>query len=88
MDENSGEEFEQPADVVVLAAFAFSNNRLLMLSDIVSSTIRKHRKERSDVTSTDSTTMLSMVRQDFENEKFNLYMGAGALGNTERLRSG
>src|SRR5699024_11251136 len=31
----------------------------------VSSTIRKHRKGRSDVTSTDSTTMLSMVRQDF-----------------------
>src|SRR5699024_3961856 len=31
----------------------------------VSSTIRKHRKGHSDVTSTDSTAMLSMVRQDF-----------------------
>lgn len=33
-DTRSGEEFEQPATVVVLAAFTFTNNRLLMLSEI------------------------------------------------------
>src|SRR5699024_11066817 len=34
VDTRTGQEFEQPADVVVLAAFTFSNNRLLMLSEI------------------------------------------------------
>src|SRR5699024_7359018 len=34
VDTRTGQEYEQPADVVVLSAFAFTNNRLLMLSDI------------------------------------------------------
>src|SRR5690625_4789378 len=34
VDTSTGEEFEQPADVVVLAAFTFTNNRLLLLSKI------------------------------------------------------
>src|SRR5699024_5753346 len=34
VDTVTGHEFEQPADVVVLSAFTFTNNRLLMLSDI------------------------------------------------------
>jgi len=83
MDENSGEEFEQPADVVVLAAFAFSNNRLLMLSDI---------GEQYDPETQEGTLGRNFNGQYnhafhgatgfFENEKFNLYMGAGALGAT------
>ena len=83
VDENSGEEFEQPADVVVLAAFAFSNNRLLMLSDI---------GEQYDPETQEGTLGRNFNGQYnhafhgatgfFENEKFNLYMGAGALGAT------
>lgn len=34
LDLNSGQEFEQPADIVVLAAFTMSNTRLLLLSGI------------------------------------------------------
>jgi gluconate 2-dehydrogenase alpha chain len=34
LDLNSGEEYEQPADIVVLAAFTMSNTRLLLLSGI------------------------------------------------------
>jgi gluconate 2-dehydrogenase alpha chain len=34
LDLNSGEEYEQPADVVVLAAFTMTNTRLLLLSGV------------------------------------------------------
>jgi gluconate 2-dehydrogenase alpha chain len=34
LDLNSGEEYEQPADIVVLAAFTMTNTRLLLLSGI------------------------------------------------------
>ena len=34
LDLNSGQQFEQPADIVVLAAFTMSNTRLLLLSGI------------------------------------------------------
>ena len=83
VDENSGEEYEQPADVVVLAAFAFANNRLLMLSEI---------GEQYDPETEEGTLGRNFNGQYnhafhgatgfFENEKFNLYMGAGALGAT------
>jgi gluconate 2-dehydrogenase alpha chain len=34
LDLNSGEEYEQPADIVVLAAFTMTNTRLLLLSGV------------------------------------------------------
>src|SRR5699024_7520353 len=34
VDTETGQEYEQPADVVVLGGFTFTNNRILMLSDI------------------------------------------------------
>jgi gluconate 2-dehydrogenase alpha chain len=34
LDLNSGEEYQQPADIVVLAAFTMTNTRLLLLSNI------------------------------------------------------
>ncbi|MFD2829677.1 GMC family oxidoreductase [Corticicoccus populi] len=81
IDETTGEEFEQPADVVVLAAFSITNNRLLMLSDI---------GEQYDPETREGTLgrnfsgvfnhSLLGATGFFENEKFNLYMGAGALG--------
>lgn len=81
VDETTGEEFEQPADVVVLAAFIFSNNRLLMLSDIG----EQYDPETEDGTIGRNLTgvynhSLLGATGFFENEKFNLYMGAGGLG--------
>lgn len=81
VDEETGEEYEQPADVVVLTGFAFTNNRLLMLSDI---------GEQYDPETKEGVigrnfngqynSAFNGVRGFFEDEKFNLYMGAGALG--------
>jgi gluconate 2-dehydrogenase alpha chain len=83
VDENTGLEYEQPADVVVLAAFAFANNRLLMLSGI---------GEQYDPETREGTLGRNFNGQYnhafhgatgyFEDEQFNLYMGAGALGAT------
>lgn len=81
VDETTGEEFEQPADVVVLAAFVFSNNRLLMLSDIGE---QYNPEEREGVIGRNFTGEFSFshigTKGFFEDKKFNLYMGAGALG--------
>lgn len=34
VDTKTGQEYEQPADIVVLAGFVFTNTRLLLLSDV------------------------------------------------------
>lgn len=83
VDTKTGQEYEQPADVVVLAAFTFTNNRLLMLSGI---------GEQYD-----PTTRTGVIGRNFngqfnisflgatgffDDKKFNLYAGAGALGAT------
>lgn len=83
VDEMTGEEFEQPADVVVLAAFVFSNNRLLMLSDIGEQYDPDTREGviGRNFTGEFNHTALGATGF-FEDEKFNLYMGAGALGAT------
>lgn len=81
VDEQTGEEFEQPADVVVLAAFAFTNNRLLMLSDIGE---QYDPETREGVIGRNFNGQYNSAFHGaigyFENEKWNLYMGAGALG--------
>lgn len=81
VDEQTGEEFEQPADVVVLAAFAFSNNRLLMLSDIGE---QYDPETREGIIGRNFNGQYNSSFHGaigyFENEKWNLYMGAGALG--------
>lgn len=81
VDETTGEEYEQPADVVVLAAFAFTNNRLLMLSDIGEQYDPETREGLIGRNFNGQyNSAFHGVRGFFENEKFNLYMGAGALG--------
>ncbi|MUV37651.1 Gluconate 2-dehydrogenase (acceptor) [Lentibacillus sp. JNUCC-1] len=81
VDERTGEEFEQPADVVVLSGFALTNNRLLMLSNIGEQYDPKTRKGligrnfNGQYNSSFNGTL-----GFFEDKKFNLYMGAGALG--------
>src|SRR5699024_4628919 len=77
----TGEEYEQPADVVVLAAFAISNNRLLMLSDIGE---QYDPETRKGVIGRNFNGQYNSAfvgaRGFFDDKKFNLYMGAGALG--------
>ncbi|WP_301109351.1 GMC family oxidoreductase [Sporosarcina sp.] len=82
-DTRTGVEYKQPADVVVLAAFSFSNNRLLMLSNIGEQYNPKTRKGTigRNFNMQGNITFLG-ARGFFKDEKFNLYMGAGALGGT------
>ncbi len=82
-DTMTGEEFEQPADVVVLAAFTFTNNRLLLLSKIGQPYNPKTRKGviGRNFNAQFNITFLG-ARGYFKDKKFNYYMGAGALGAT------
>lgn len=81
VDEQTGEEYEQPADVVVLTAMAFTNNRLLMLSDIGT---QYDPDTKKGVVGRNFNGQYNSVhlgaRGFFNDKKFNLYMGAGALG--------
>lgn len=83
VDTRTGQEYEQPADVVVLAAFTFTNNRLLMLSNIGEP---YNPKTRKGVIGRNFNGQFNItfrgVRGFFKDKKFNLYMGAGALGGT------
>lgn len=83
VDTRTGEEYEQPADVVALGAFSFANNRLLLLSDIGKPYNPDSRKGviGRNFNGQFNITFLG-ARGFFEDKKFNLYMGAGALGGT------
>lgn len=83
VDTRTGQEYEQPADVVVLSAFTFTNNRLLMLSDIGQPYDPKTRKGviGRNFNGQFNITFLG-ARGFFDDQKFNLYAGAGALGTT------
>lgn len=80
-DTRSGVEYEQPADVVVLAAFTFTNNRVLMLSEIGKPYNPETREGviGKNFNGQFNSTFLG-ARGFFNDKKFNLYMGAGALG--------
>lgn len=81
-DTQSGEEFEQPADVVVLAAFVWSNTRLMLLSEIGEPFDPETGKGVIGKNFTGHYPELTYDYVDgyFENEKFNSYAGAGTLG--------
>ena len=81
IDNNTGREYEQPADVVVLAAFSVTNNRLLLLSNIGKPYDPQTRKGviGRNYNGQFNITFLG-ARGYFNDKKFNLYMGAGALG--------
>lgn len=83
VDTLTGQEYEQPADVVVLAAFTFTNNRLLMLSGIGK---QYDPKTRTGVIGRNFNGQFDITflgaRGYFEDRKFNYYAGAGALGGT------
>lgn len=83
VDLRTGKEYEQPADIVVLAAFTFANTRLLLLSEL-GEPYNPDTEEGAigkNFTGHLGQTFLG-ARGFFENKKFNLYMGAGALGAT------
>ncbi|GAA0438476.1 GMC family oxidoreductase [Lentibacillus halophilus] len=84
-DTNTGEEFEQPADIVVLAGFVFTNTRLLLLSEIGKPYNPETGQGIIGKNFTGHFTNISTyigARGFFEDKKFNLFMGAGALGAT------
>ncbi|HLR02582.1 MAG TPA: GMC family oxidoreductase [Virgibacillus sp.] len=81
VDEKTGEEYEQPADVVVLSAMAFTNNRLLMLSGIGEPYDPETRKGIIGRNFNGQyNSAFNGARGFFKDKRFNLYMGAGALG--------
>lgn len=77
MDAN-GDEFEQPADLVVISAFIFENVRLMLLSGV--------GKPYDPVTNTGTTgrnyayQTANSVRMFFDNKNFNPFIGGGAIG--------
>src|SRR5699024_10294250 len=81
VDTRTGQEYEQPADVVVLSAFAFTNNRLLMLSDIGE---QYDPETREGIIGRNFNGQYNNIHLGasgfFDDKKFNLYIGAGALG--------
>ncbi|MBB6451287.1 gluconate 2-dehydrogenase alpha chain [Geomicrobium halophilum] len=83
VDTATGNEYEQPADVVVLAGFTFTNTRLLLLSEIGTP---YNPDTRQGVIGKNFTGQFSVnflgARAFFNDKKFNLYMGAGGLGAT------
>lgn len=83
VDTRTGQEYEQPADVVVLSAFTFTNNRLLLLSKIGQP---YNPKTRKGVIGRNFNGQFNIAFRGakgfFDDKKFNLYMGAGALGST------
>ncbi|GEN89046.1 GMC family oxidoreductase [Oceanobacillus sojae] len=78
-DTRTGQEFEQPADLVVLTSYVFNNVRLLLLSEIGkpynpengTGVIGKNFTDHHGVTSSHGL---------FDNEKFNNYVSTGAYG--------
>jgi gluconate 2-dehydrogenase alpha chain len=75
----TGEEFEQPADVVVLTSYTFNNVRLLLLSEIGKPYDPKTGKGIIGKNFTDHHFFPSATGF-FNDRKFNKYIGTGALG--------
>lgn len=84
VDTETGDEFIQPADLVVVAGFTFTNTRLMLLSKIgkpynpqdgtgvIGSHLTAHQRNLTH----------TRVRGFFDEKKFNRYAGTGALGVT------
>ncbi|ARD46876.1 GMC family oxidoreductase [Sporosarcina sp. P33] len=85
IDNITGQEFIQPADIVVLAGFVFTNNKLLLKSKIG----KPYNPETGEgIIGKNFTGHFSNIstyigaRGFFNDEKWNLSMGTGALGAT------
>jgi len=84
VDTETGEEYEQPADLVVSAAFTFTNTKLLLLSEIGEPYDVKTGKGIIGKNYTGHHTNIGLIGATgfFEDKKFNNFAGAGALGAT------
>ncbi|MFD2830065.1 GMC family oxidoreductase [Corticicoccus populi] len=78
VDVRTGEEYIQPADIVALTSYVFNNYKLLRVSDI---------GEQYDPETEEGTLGRNYCYQTFggstgffDDEQFNSFMGAGALG--------
>src|SRR5690625_3123609 len=75
----TGEEFDQPADIVVLTSYTLNNARLLLNSDIG----RPYDPEtQTGVIGKNYCYHITPSVTGFFKDKFNAAMGAGALGST------
>lgn len=83
-DPRTGQEYEQPADLVVIAAYTFANTRLMLLSEIGKPYNSKTGKGviGKNITAHYSNVTFHTVDGYFEDEKFNTFAGAGSLGAT------
>ncbi|MFC4024313.1 GMC family oxidoreductase [Oceanobacillus longus] len=81
VDTQTGEEFEQPADLVVLTSYTFNNIRLLLLSKIGKPYDPKTGEGVIGKNFTDHHNYYG-GRGFFNEKKFNLYVGSGAQGVT------
>src|SRR5699024_5921226 len=79
IDVQTGEKFDQPADVVVLTSYTVSNARLLLLSDIGKP---YDPSTGTGVIGKNYCYHITPVVTGFFKEKFNSAMGAGSLGTT------
>ncbi|WP_175615405.1 GMC family oxidoreductase [Piscibacillus halophilus] len=80
VDVLSGEEFIQPADVVVLTSYVLNNTRLLLQSNIG----QPYNPETGEgvIGKNYCYQILPGAAGFFEEKKFNTFMGAGSLGAT------
>ncbi|WP_339183619.1 GMC family oxidoreductase [Oceanobacillus sp. FSL W7-1293] len=78
-DTRTGEQFEQPADLVVLTSFVFNNIRLLLLSEIGAPYNPKTGEGIIGRNFTDHHGSTSSVGL-YDDKKFNNYVSTGAYG--------
>ena len=78
VDVKSGEEFIQPADVVILTSYVMNNSKLLLHSEIG----KPYDPETKEgvIGKNYCYHIMAGATGFFEEDKFNMYMGAGALG--------
>lgn len=81
-DTRTGQEYEQPADVVAMTSYTFNNVRLLLLSEIGTPYNPETGEGVIGKNFCDHHTAdgASAARGFFDDKKFNLHMGAGGLG--------
>ena len=82
VDMRTGMEYEQPADIVVLAGYTISNTHIMLLSEIGTPYDPKTGKGVIGKNSAGLSTPGGGAAGFFEEKKFNLFMGSGALGGT------
>ena len=82
VDMRTGIEYEQPADAVVLGGYPITNTRMLLLSEIGTPYDHETGEGVIGKNSAGLTSPGVGARGFFEDKKFNLFAGSGALGGT------